>query len=95
MKESLNIFYGDLKNSFKDFLPIIIVIALFQGFIIQAVPANLTSIIIGLTIVAVGFALFIRGLVDAFWLRMAVALSVGFAITLGTLRILLAHPVAY
>ena len=151
MEESLKIFAGDLKNSFKDLLPIIIVVALFQGLIIQAVPANLTSIIIGLTIVAVGLALFIRGLelgifpigeslavdfakkgsvfwlllfaftigfsttvaepaliaiadkaalisnglVDAFWLRMTVALSVGFAIALGTLRILLGHPIAY
>jgi len=151
MKESLHIFYGDLKNSFKDLLPIIIVVALFQGIIIRTVPDNLTSIIIGLTIVAVGLALFIRGLelgifpigeglavdfarkgsvfwlllfaftigfsttvaepaliaiadkaalisnglVDAFWLRMTVALSVGFAIALGTLRILLGHPIAY
>lgn len=114
-------------------------------------PDNLTSIIIGLAIVAVGLALFIRGLelgifpigeglaidfakkgslfwlltfaftigfsttvaepaliaiankaslishglIDAFWLRMTVALSVGFAIALGTLRILLGHPIAY
>jgi len=151
MKESLKIFAGDLKNSFKDLLPIIIVVALFQGAIIQTVPENLSSIVIGLTIVAVGLALFIRGLelgifpigeglavdfakkgsvfwlllfaftigfsttvaepaliaiadkaalishglVDAFWLRMTVALSVGFAIALGTLRILLGHPIAY
>ena len=151
MLESLKIFGGDLKNSFKDLLPIIIVVALFQGLIIQAVPENLTSIVIGLTIVAVGLALFIRGLelgifpigeglavdfakkgstfwlllfaftigfattvaepaliaiadkaafisdgrIDAFWLRMTVALSVGFAIALGTLRILLGHPIAY
>ena len=151
MKESLKIFGGDLKNSFKDLLPIIIVVALFQGLIIQAVPENLASIVIGLTIVAVGLALFIRGLelgifpigeglavdfakkgsvfwlltfaftigfsttvaepaliaiankaavishglIDAFWLRMTVALSVGFAIALGTLRILLGHPIAY
>jgi len=151
MKESLKIFSGDLKNSFKDLLPIIIVVALFQGLIIQAMPDNVTSIVIGLTIVAIGLALFIRGLelgifpigeglaidfakkgsifwlllfaftigfsttvaepaliaiankaaiisnglVDAFWLRMTVALSVGFAIALGTLRILLGHPIAY
>jgi len=151
MKESLKIFAGDLKNSFTDLLPIIIVVALFQGLIIQTVPENLTSIIAGLSIVAVGLALFIRGLelgifpigeglavdfarkgsvfwlltfaftigfsttvaepaliaiadkaalisdglVDAFWLRMTVALSVGFAIALGTLRILLGHPIAY
>jgi len=151
MKESLKIFAGDLKNSFKDLLPIIIVVALFQGLVIQAVPENLLSIVIGLTIVAIGLALFIRGLelgifpigeslavdfakkgsvfwlllfaftigfsttvaepaliaiadkaalisnglIDSFWLRMTVALSVGFAIALGTLRILLGHPIAY
>ena len=62
MKDSLGIFAGDLKNAFKDLFPIIVVVALFQGLIIQAVPANLTSIIIGLIIVAIGLALFIRGL---------------------------------
>jgi hypothetical protein len=151
MKESIKIFSQDLRNSFKDLLPIILVVAFFQTFIIQAMPENLTSIVIGLTIVAVGLALFIRGLelgifpigenlaidfakkgstfwlllfaftvgfattvaepaliaiadkasiisgglVDAFWLRMTVAFSVGFAITLGTLRILLGHPIQY
>ena len=151
MKESIKIFYHDLKNSFKDLLPIIIVVVFFQTFIIQAMPENLASIVIGLTIVAVGLALFIRGLelgifpigeglaidfarkgsvfwlltfaftigfattvaepaliaiaqkasvishglVDAFWLRMTVALSVGFAIMLGTFRILLGHPIQY
>jgi hypothetical protein len=151
MKESLKIFAGDLKNSFKDLLPIIIVVALFQGAIIRTVPDNLLSIVMGLAIVAVGLALFIRGLelgifpigeglavdfarkgsviwllifaftigfsttvaepaliaiankaatishglIDAFWLRMTVALSVGFAIALGVLRILLGHPIAY
>jgi len=61
MTESIKIFLGDLKGSFKDLLPIIIV-AFFQAFIIQAMPDNLTSIVIGLTIVAIGLALFIRGL---------------------------------
>jgi len=151
MKESIKIFSKDLKNSFKDLLPIIIVVAFFQTFIIQSMPKDLTSIVIGLTIVAVGLALFIRGLelgifpigenlaidfakkgstfwlllfaftigfattvaepaliaiaekasvisgglVNAFWLRMTVAFSVGFAISLGTLRILLGHPIQY
>ena len=151
MKETIKIFFQDLKNSFKDLLPIVIVVAFFQIFIIQTMPENLTSIVIGLFIVAIGLALFIRGLelgifpigeglaidfarkgsifwlltfaftigfsttvaepaliaiaekaavisnglVDAFWLRMTVALSVGFAIALGTLRILLGHPIQY
>ena len=151
MKDSLKIFAGDLKNSFMDLLPIIIVVALFQGAVIRSVPDNLLSIVIGLTIVAVGLALFIRGLelgifpigeglavdfarkgsvfwlltfaftigfsttvaepafiaiaakaaaishglIDAFWLRMTVGPSVGFAIALGVLRILLGHPISY
>jgi hypothetical protein len=151
MNESIKIFIGDLKNSFKDLLPIIVVVAFFQTFIIQSIPENLSSIVIGLIIVAVGLALFIRGLelgifpigenlaidfakkgstfwlltfaftigfattvaepaliaiadkaavissglIDAFWLRMTVAFSVGFAISLGTLRILLGHPIQY
>ncbi|MDM5271175.1 DUF1538 domain-containing protein [Sulfurovum sp. zt1-1] len=151
IKESLKIFGGDLKNSFKDLVPIILVVAFFQIVIISTIPENLLSIVIGLTIVAVGLALFIRGLelgifpigenlatdfakkgsvfwlllfaftigfsttvaepaliaiadkaasisagkVDAFFLRMTVALSVGFAIALGTLRILLGHPIHY
>ncbi len=151
MKESLKIFYQDLRGSFKDLLPIIVVVAFFQIFIVQAMPENLTSIIIGLLIVAVGLALFIRGLelgifpvgenlatdfakkgslfwlltfaftigfsttvaepaliaiadkaafisdgkIDSFFLRMTVAFSVGFAIALGTFRILVGHPIQY
>lgn len=151
MKESLKIFYQDLRGSFMDLLPIIIVVAFFQIFIVHAMPENLTSIVIGLTIVAVGLALFIRGLelgifpigenlatdfakkgsffwlllfaftigfsttvaepaliaiadkaafisdgkIDAFFLRMTVAFSVGFAIALGTFRILVGHPIQY
>lgn len=151
IKESLKIFGSDLKNSFKDLIPIILVVAFFQAAVIRVMPENLVSIVIGLSIVAVGLAFFIRGLelgifpigeglatdfarkgslfwlllfaftigfsttvaepaliaiadkaasisdgkVDAFFLRMTVALSVGFAIALGTLRILLGHPIHY
>lgn len=35
------------------------------------------------------------GKVDAFWLRIVVALSVGFAIVLGVFRILVGHPIQY
>ena len=62
LRESLNVFLGDLKNSSQDLLPIIAVVAFFQVFVVQAVPHNIISIIIGLSIVAVGLALFIRGL---------------------------------
>lgn len=151
MNESLKIFLSDLKNSSKDLAPIIVVVALFQLVVIKSIPDNLASICLGLFIVAVGLALFIRGLevgifpvgenlandfarkgsvfwlllfafligfsttiaepaliaiakkaalisdgrIDAFYLRLTVALSVGFAIALGALRILLGHPIQY
>ncbi len=151
MKDSIKIFYQDLKDSFTDLLPIIIVVAFFQIFIIQSVPNNLISIITGLFIVGVGLALFLRGLeigifpvgenlatsfarkgslfwllifaftigfsttiaepaliaiadkasvissgkIDAFFLRITVAFSVGFAIAIGTFRILVGHPIHY
>ncbi len=149
--EFMKIFLKDIKNSFKDLIPIIIVVAFFQLVIIQKIPDNTLSIIIGLFIVAVGLALFIRGLelgifpvgenlaiefakkgslfwlllfafligfsttiaepaliaiadkaeaissgkIDAFFLRVTVAFSVGFAIALGVFRIILGHPIHY
>ena len=150
-KASLYIFLNDLKNAFKDLIPIILVVAFFQAAIIRTMPENLFSILIGLTIVAIGLALFIRGLelgifpigeslaidfakkgslfwlllfaftigfattiaepaliaiadkaaaissgrIDATFLRLTVAFSVGFAIALGVFRILTGHPIQY
>ncbi len=150
-RTSLAIFANDLKNAFKDLVPIILVVAFFQAAIIRTVPDNLASIIIGLFIVAIGLALFIRGLelgifpigeslaidfakkgslfwlllfaftigfattiaepaliaiadkaaaissgrIDATFLRLTVAFSVGFAIALGVFRILTGHPIQY
>ena len=51
-----------LSDSFKDLMPIILVIAFFQIFILQQVPNDLISILFGLLIVAVGLAIFIQGL---------------------------------
>lgn len=145
------VFIKDLKNSFKDLLPIIVVVGLFQAIIIHHLPKDINLIIIGLMIVVLGLALFIRGLevgifpigenlakefvkkssifwlllfafligfsttiaepaliaiakkayiisegrINQFSLRLFVAISVGFAISLGVLRILLAHPIQY
>ncbi|WP_457642707.1 DUF1538 domain-containing protein [Persephonella sp.] len=147
--DSLRIFLNLLKGSVRDLLPIIAVIVFFQVAVIQQVPENTLSIVAGLSIVAVGLAVFIQGLetgifplgenlanefakkgslfwlllfafligfsttiaepaliaiadkaevisgekIDAFWLRFTVALSVGFAIALGVLRIILGHPI--
>ena len=140
-----------LGNSFKDLLPIVLVIAFFQIFILQTVPENLGSIVLGLFIVAVGLAVFIQGLeigifpigenlahefaakgsvlwlllfafaigfsttiaepaliaiaakaqvisegrIVANTLRLTVALSVGFAIALGSWRIITGHPIHF
>jgi len=149
--EQFKLFLTQLKSSFKDLLPIIVVISFFQLFILQSVPENLSSILIGLVIVAVGLAVFIQGLevgifpigeslardfakkgslfwlllfsfligfsttiaepaliaiankaalisdgrIDAWTLRLSVALSVGFAIALGSFRIIVGHPIQY
>ena len=151
LKESLIIFLKDLKNALRDLLPIVCVVAFFQLVFIKTIPQNLLSSSVGLLIVAVGLALFIRGLelgifpigetlaydfakkgslfwllmfsffigfsttiaepaliaiadkaaaisegkIDAFYLRITVALSVGCAIALGAFRILVGHPVQY
>ena len=151
LKTSLTTLLDDLKNAFKDLVPVILVVTLFQAVIIRTIPENLFSIITGLSIVAVGLALFIRGLelgifpigeslainfskkgslfwlllfaftigfattiaepaliaiadkaaaissgkIDAAFLRLTVAASVGFAIALGVFRILTGHPIQY
>lgn len=150
-KESLLLFATDFKNSSKDLMPIIAVVIFFQIVFIKTVPENLVPTSLGLLIVALGLALFIRGLeigifpigealahdfahkgslfwllcfsfligfsttiaepaliaiankaalisegkIDAFYLRITVALSVGCAIALGALRILWGHPIHY
>jgi len=149
--EQIKLFVPLLKSSFKDLLPIILVITFFQAFILRQVPEGLLSIGLGLFIVAVGLAVFIQGLeigifpvgenlahefaakgsvvwlmafafligfattiaepaliaiaekaavisagrIDATMLRLTVALSVGFAISLGVFRILTGHPIHF
>ena len=51
-----------LKESFRDLMPIILVIMFFQLVIIQSVPENWFSTAIGLAIVGVGLAIFLLGL---------------------------------
>ncbi|WP_321779510.1 DUF1538 domain-containing protein [Sulfurimonas sp.] len=140
-----------LKESFRDLLPIILVIMFFQLAIIQSVPENWLSTSIGLAIVGVGLAVFLLGLevgifpvgeglasefarkgstkwiiifafmigfgttiaepaliviaqkaasisagrIDATFLRLVVAFSVGFAIVVGVWRIIKGHPIHY
>ncbi len=51
-----------LKESFRDLLPIVLVILFFQLAIIQSIPAGWLATTIGLTIVGVGLAVFLLGL---------------------------------
>jgi len=55
-------FFKLLKESFRDLLPIILVIMFFQLAIIQTVPENWLSTAIGLAIVGIGLAVFLLGL---------------------------------
>jgi len=57
-----NFFLKLLKESFRDLIPIIVVILFFQLAIIQAVPEGWVSTAIGLGIVGVGLAIFLQGL---------------------------------
>ena len=59
---SIKTFLQLLKESFRDLLPIVLVIMFFQLAIIQSVPENWLSTAIGLTIVGVGLAVFLLGL---------------------------------
>jgi nitrogen regulatory protein PII len=59
---SISSFLQLLKESFRDLLPIILVIMFFQLAIIQTVPENWLSTTIGLAIVGVGLAVFLLGL---------------------------------
>ncbi len=59
---SFSSFLQLLKESFRDLLPIILVIMFFQLAIIQTVPENWLSTTIGLAIVGVGLAVFLLGL---------------------------------
>jgi nitrogen regulatory protein PII len=58
----LNFFLKLLKESFRDLLPIVAVILVFQLLIIQVVPDTWLSTTIGLVIVGIGLAVFLLGL---------------------------------
>ena len=59
---NLSTFFQLLKESFRDLLPIVLVIMFFQLAIIQSVPENWMGTAIGLAIVGVGLAVFLLGL---------------------------------
>ena len=51
-----------LKESFRDLIPIVIVILFFQLLIIQNIPADWFTTTIGMIIVGIGLAIFLQGL---------------------------------
>jgi len=59
---SISAFLQLLKESFRDLMPIILVIMFFQLAIIQTIPENWLATAIGLAIVGVGLAIFLLGL---------------------------------
>ncbi|MFU8838996.1 MAG: DUF1538 domain-containing protein, partial [Thiohalomonadaceae bacterium] len=58
----LQAFWHTLIHAFRNLLPIIIVVAVFQALIIRQVPDGLMAISIGLLVVVLGVALFLQGL---------------------------------
>lgn len=58
----LHSLYKSLLGSFRDLLPIVLVILVFQLFVLQQHLPNITDLLIGLVMVVVGLALFVRGL---------------------------------
>ncbi|MCP1675413.1 hypothetical protein J2T57_002563 [Natronocella acetinitrilica] len=60
--EQLKAFGGILGHAFRNLLPIIIVVAIFQFAIMRQVPPDLLSIVFGLLVVVLGIALFLQGL---------------------------------
>ena len=58
----LTIFWHTLLHAGRNLLPIVLVVAAFQLFVLQSVPEGLTGILVGLGIVVVGVALFLQGL---------------------------------
>lgn len=62
MKHSLRLFINSLFGSLRDLLPIVLVIAFFQLFVLEQTPDNLIQIVIGLFFVVLGLTFFIFGL---------------------------------
>lgn len=62
MQSGLIQFAKTIANSFRDLAPIILVITFFQVFIIRQSIPNLYEILAGTLLVALGLALFLRGL---------------------------------
>ena len=58
----LKAFSAAFLHALKNLLPIVVVVVIFQAFVLQRLPENSLSISLGLFVVAIGVALFLRGL---------------------------------
>lgn len=63
--EQLRVFAGSLLSSFRDLLPIILVVAFFQIFVIRQPVPDFGRILTGFMLVIFGLTFFIRGLEQA------------------------------
>lgn len=62
MKESLHALARDAADSLRDLLPIVVVIAVFQLFVIRQPVEGILSLVVGALLVVAGLAFFIFGL---------------------------------
>lgn len=62
MKEYALVFAGDVRQSFLDLTVIVVVVSVFQFLVVRSVPDEWPSMLLGLVVVGVGLALFMRGL---------------------------------
>lgn len=62
LKTVVKTFLGDLRRAFVDLSVVIGIVAFFQFVVLRSVPSDLPQILMGLAIVGVGLALFMRGL---------------------------------
>ncbi|MFN2320184.1 MAG: DUF1538 domain-containing protein [Dermatophilaceae bacterium] len=51
-----------LRDALLSLVPIVAIVAAFQAFVIGEVPPNLTTLVVGMLVVAVGIAVFLQGL---------------------------------
>ena len=99
MKQQVNQVFHSLWNSARDLLPVILVIAFFQIFVLQKPIPNMGQLFVGTILVVIGLTLFVKGLEtglfpigesmayafarkgSVFWL-IAFAFSLGFGTTI-------------
>jgi len=62
MKQHVNQIFRSLWNSARDLLPVILVIAFFQIFVLQKPIPNMGQLFVGTLLVVIGLNLFIKGL---------------------------------